>query len=278
MTATTGPLKRIDHIILRSSDPAKLFSFFSDQLKFPFLWPMTDFGDFTSGALYLGNTVLEIMKGKKNYDGAPHAIGLALEAWDLDTALEQLQERGIEFPEPSISIGVLANGKKGILFTSVPIPSVRSEEFSQSFIIDWSPGRKEELRILIEKSGKISSHPLSVCALTEVMTVIPKSEVEKIAPAWQRLMDPIIATSAGVWDLCGIKFGLLPLESNNKNSITLQTNSIQKSTTFLTSIGVETKNITADKIQLQASQLQGLDLFLTTGSAAQPEINPYSKT
>jgi len=269
------PVKRIDHIIVRCPSPEKLFLFFTTQLKFPQLWSMTDFGPFVSGSVYVGNCMIEIMKGKINYEGPAHPLGFGLEPWDLDDLLQQLEKKQIETKEPGICLGTLPNGKKGILFTSVIVPSLRPYDRCQTFVIDWSPEKKTEFRNLIEKFGPIAKLPLSVNGVSEVMTGVPKEHLEQTITGWEFFLKPDLTMTNHLWNLGGIKIGFRSIE-NGHGSITLKTLSLDGAKKFLGETGFQTENRAANKIFVKTPHLQGLDLFLEEATPPISEgLNPY---
>lgn len=52
---------RIDHVLLRPVSPRNVFSLLSDVLGLPIAWPYAEYGGFTSGGIFVGNCVLEVL-------------------------------------------------------------------------------------------------------------------------------------------------------------------------------------------------------------------------
>lgn len=41
---TTSPIRSIDHVLLHTDAPERVFALFRDLFDFPVVWPMTDYG------------------------------------------------------------------------------------------------------------------------------------------------------------------------------------------------------------------------------------------
>jgi hypothetical protein len=69
-------VRQIDHIMVSSDQPEKLFQLFSEKIELPLGWPFKSYGTFSSGGVGFGNVILELM----HLDGGHAGLaGVALE-------------------------------------------------------------------------------------------------------------------------------------------------------------------------------------------------------
>ena len=60
---TAPPIRRIDHIMIRADDPAKLHSFFTEVLRLPVAWPMMSPREgVATGGVGFGNLIVEAIR------------------------------------------------------------------------------------------------------------------------------------------------------------------------------------------------------------------------
>ena len=78
---TTNIVRQVDHILIASSGAKELFSLLSDTFQFPVAWPMSDYGNFASGGVAVGNVNLEVLKDPASAASAERSrfTGFALE-------------------------------------------------------------------------------------------------------------------------------------------------------------------------------------------------------
>lgn len=62
MTEEHPFIQQIDHIGIYARDPRPLFAFFTETLRLPTAFPYTEYDNYTSGSVALGNCFLEIMR------------------------------------------------------------------------------------------------------------------------------------------------------------------------------------------------------------------------
>jgi hypothetical protein len=95
-------VKQIDHILVASHEAKKLFRLLSETLQLPVVWPMSDYGGFSSGGVAVGNVNIEVLRGSESAIGAPKSrfIGFALEPAPLQTSLPELDVRRIAHESP----------------------------------------------------------------------------------------------------------------------------------------------------------------------------------
>lgn len=87
-------LTRVDHIIIRCSNPIELIDTVRKQLDVPILIPTHDYGDFCSGIIRLGNLDIEFLRIGEETIPKPYFYGIAFESaasiWNTTAWLKAL--------------------------------------------------------------------------------------------------------------------------------------------------------------------------------------------
>src|SRR5918993_6034798 len=93
---TASPIRRIDHIMIRADDPAKVFAFFTDVLQLPVAWPLMSPRDgVATGGVGIGNVNVEAIRfpGQKSQPSTAQLLGFAFEPAPLAASLAELDRR-----------------------------------------------------------------------------------------------------------------------------------------------------------------------------------------
>ena len=97
---------QVDHFFAASAEAETLFRLFRDTFELPEAWPFAGYGDFASGGLSVGNTVVEFATW-----GVPAGQVLETEwsmlafepAGDTESAVAELDRRGISHSKPDVN-------------------------------------------------------------------------------------------------------------------------------------------------------------------------------
>lgn len=91
VAGASGVVTRIDHISFDDGRAVELFQLLNGRLGLPMLWPMSDYGGFSSGGVFLGNVALEVGRlsgapdaGRVNGVAFAPAVSAAASAAELD--------------------------------------------------------------------------------------------------------------------------------------------------------------------------------------------------
>jgi catechol 2,3-dioxygenase-like lactoylglutathione lyase family enzyme len=104
--ASGAIVRQVDHILLRTDDAQRVFSFFTEALALPVAWPLFTYRGFTSGAVGFGSVNLEILQPVEGdtpaFARAPgtYPIGIAFEPIAVESAVRELDARGIGHSVP----------------------------------------------------------------------------------------------------------------------------------------------------------------------------------
>jgi hypothetical protein len=263
---TTPVIRQVDHILVESSDPRALFSFLVDTLQLPVAWPISENQGYVTGGVGAGNVNLELFRyvdpKRASMPGNPQArySGLAFEPYPLPDALRRLQSVGIPYTPPEPSISTLPNGKQGIAWTTVGLPSV-ARPLMSIFLYEYSPVflkvdvRRKQLgnRLTLNKGG-----PLGLQATSEI--IISATNLNKDREIWGRLLGK--PTESGNWRaVAGPAIRIAAGDQDRILEIILEVQSLDLARAFLK----ENKllgSASGKRVSVNPAKIQGLRISL----------------
>lgn len=167
----TKLLREVDHFFIQTDQPALVFEQLRTNLGLPVVWPLTEYGEFTSGGFWVGNTMLEVVTFNEQLLGTGRLAafrGVAFEpALPIRRCLRELTTRGlpveptnwnaaVDGPEPDEEVGGHINlpslgGDATVFilahpFNPMPFPEDRREE-----LIAAGPKTMADARRLLSK-------------------------------------------------------------------------------------------------------------------------------
>jgi catechol 2,3-dioxygenase-like lactoylglutathione lyase family enzyme len=244
---TVTPIRRIDHIMIRADEPAKIVGFFTEVLRLPVAWPiMSPREGVTTGGVGFGNVNVEAIRfpGQKSQAGKDELLGFAFEPSPLAECLAELERRGIRYgnPRPLISTG--PDGSRRTLWTNVTLPQFSDGEAADAtmhvFLSEYSPAhtnveeRRERLRGQLAESG---GGPLGVEAVKEV--VIGVTDMKVARGLWQKLLDPTPVSGPSMWQVSdGPAIRLVHAKENQAQGLVITVASLARAKTFLRTRGL----------------------------------------
>lgn len=265
---TALPIRRIDHIMIRADDPAKIFGFFTEVLRLPVAWPMMSPREgVITGGVGFGNVNVEAIRfpGQKSQSGNDQLLGFAFEPSPLPECLAELDRRGIKYGEPRPLIATGPDGSRTTLWTNVTLPQFSDGEAVDAtmhvFLSEYSPTytnvdeRRERLRRQLAESG---GGPLGVEAVKEVVIGVTNMRVAR--GLWQKLLDPTPVSGASTWQVSnGPAIRLVPAKEATAQGLVITVQSLPRAKTFLRDRGLlgthSEKGATIDP-----SKIQGLNI------------------
>jgi hypothetical protein len=263
---TTPVIRQVDHILIESGDPKALFSFFADVLQLPVAWPVSENQGYITGGVGAGNVSLELFHyadtKRASIPRNPQArySGLAFEPYPLADALRRLQSVGIPYTPPEPTTSVLPNGKQGIAWTTVGLPSVAKPSMS-IFLYEYSPVflkvdvRRKQLgnRLTLNKGG-----PLGLLETSEI--IITATNLNQDKELWSRLLGK--TTESGNWrTFSGPAIRLAAGDQDRIWEITLKVESLDRARAFLKQNKL-LGSASGARVSVNPSQIQGLRISL----------------
>jgi hypothetical protein len=192
-------IKQIDHILIRTEDPAPLYALLSETFQLPTVWPLATFGGraFTTGGLCAGNVNLEVLR----LDSLPirtantHFLGIAFEPTRLDASLIELDRRDLEYDEPAPYYETRPDGEKHLRWTNVQLEAFLpgSMIFLCQYNLDIEARRARGRTELDARSGG----PLGLVGVREV--IVATQAMDTTVTRWDQLLAPIPSPEMRLW-------------------------------------------------------------------------------
>jgi hypothetical protein len=173
----------VEHFNAHTIHAPELFELFKTKFRLPVIYDYQEFGNFSSGGLWLGNITIEFV----NYQGlnAGPAIfkGISLEPIQhADSVLRMLDEFAIAHGTPSPARFRVDNVEK-TYWTNIGLKDLSADDI-RVFICDYTDRGfvntpKKNARLLLDKE---QGGPLGIMGLK--MIIIGTKNVEKALHAW----------------------------------------------------------------------------------------------
>jgi catechol 2,3-dioxygenase-like lactoylglutathione lyase family enzyme len=244
---TAAPIRRIDHIMIRADDPAKVYAFFTEILRLPVAWPlMSPRQGVATGGVGFGNVNVEAIRfpGQKGQPSRAQLLGFGFEPSPLATSLAELDRRGITYGERRPLISTAQDGSKNTLWTNVTLRQFSDGEAAVAtthvFLSEYSPTyvnveeRRDRLRAQLAESG---GGPLGVEGVKEV--IVGVSDLEAARGLWQKLLDPTPLSSFSTWQVGdGPAIRLVQAMENAPHGLVIIVASLPRAKAFLREKGL----------------------------------------
>lgn len=267
---TAPPIRRIDHIMIRADDPAKVYAFFTEVLRLPVAWPLTSpRAGVATGGVGFGNVNVEAIRvpGQKSQPSRAQLLGFGFEPSPLAASLAALDRRSVTYGElrPLISTG--QDGSKKTLWTNVTLRQFSDGEAADAmmhvFLSEYSPTyinveeRRERLRGQLAESG---GGPLGVEAVKEV--IVGVTDLEAARSLWQRLLDPAPISGSSSWQVGdGPAIRLVQAKDNTAQGLVIRVTSLQRAKAFLRERGLLGAD-SEEEATIDPSKIHGLNIRL----------------
>ncbi len=258
-----GPIVRqVDRILIESGDAKALTEFFVRELQLPEAWPLAENQGHLSAGLGAGNVTIEIYeyarpkKAAKQKVGTARFAGLALEPYPLEESLREMKAGGVQFDPPQKVFSTLPDGKQGVAWTIVSLPSLSKSglsvflhEYSQAFL--KADVRRKQLgnRLTLNNGG-----PLGIQSVREV--VLSAVQFRNESAVWWQLLGS--RTPAGNWSVgAGPAIRVVSGSQNGIQKLVVQVRSLSRAREFLKKINLRGPE-SASELSINPSGVQGL--------------------
>lgn len=265
---TAAPIRRIDHIMIRADDPAKVYAFFTEVLQLPVAWPlMSPREGVATGGVGFGNVNVEAIRlpGQKGPPSRAQLLGFGFEPSPLATSLAELDRRGITYGERRPMISTAQDGSKNALWTNVTLRQFSDGEAADAtthvFLSEYSPKyvnveeRRERLRKQLAESG---GGPLGVEAVKEV--IVRVSDLAVAQGLWQKLLDPTRSSASSTWQVGdGPAIRLFQAREDAPHGLVVSVASLPRAKAFLRDkglLGAESE----EEATIEPSKIYGLNI------------------
>jgi hypothetical protein len=257
---STQPIVRqIDHVLFVTPGGSALVSLLTDTLRLPRVWPQQGDTWTASSGIGFGNVTLEVFHRPPTPPGevprAGRITSLALQPVSFETALKELQSRGIAHNSPSEKIR--APGEPAPRWTTVGLNGFGHGLFLIQYSFDMDERRARFERILREKKGG----PLGIIRVDEV--VIATEHPDQVKLQWTALLGPTIRSRGGdVWIIGdGPRIRLVKTGDTREGEFVVEIKSLRHATDALRRLGIPSVT-TKSEIRIDPKAFLGLRLIL----------------
>jgi hypothetical protein len=263
-----SPVKRVDHIMVRTDQPAEIYAFFTEVLQLPTAWPLATRGQVVSGGAGFGNVNVEAIQFPGQPSSPSHLVGFGFEPIPLPECLRELTRRGIRYGDPRPVVSTTQTGSKKTLFTNVTLQELSDADrpitatmhiFLSEYTLDYVDVEQRRARLsrAVQQSG---GGPLGINGVQEIL--IGAKDWEKATSIWQRLLDPIRPSAPGLWNV-GDGPSLRVVESGDDRvqALIVSVHSLTRAKEFLGERGLLGLAMN-DAVAMDSSKLWGLDIRL----------------
>jgi uncharacterized protein (TIGR02246 family) len=262
------PVLKVDHIMIRTDDPSKLYAFFSETLRLPVAWPMAVRGGVTSGGVGFGNANVEAIRFPGQTRSQTRLVGFGFEPSPLAECLAELDRRGIAYGEPRPFIAAQSDGTNKLLFTNVTLRQFSDADrpvaaATHIFLSEYNPAyvdvaqRRARLWNELQASG---GGPLGIKAVKEI--VIGATDERATARLWGKLLEPRPENEPGLWAVGdGPAIRVVRATENKLLGLIISVVSLSRAKSFLLERGL-LGSVTEKDLTIEPSKVEGLNIRL----------------
>lgn len=263
-----SPVRQIDHIMIRTDVPEKLYAFLTETLQLPIAWPLAVRGTVASGAVGFGNVNVEVIKFPEQRRSDTQLVGFGFEPTPLAQCLVELKRREITHGEPRPFVITERDGSKKTLFTNVTLPQFSDADRPANatmhiFLSEYSPTyvdvEQRRARLDTEMRAR-GGGPLGVAAVQEV--IVGANDLKLAMNLWERLMAPRLAVEPGFWRIGnGPAIRVVQAPESKLQGIVIRVASLSRAKTFLKEKGL-LGSVSEESVTIDPNKLEGLNIQL----------------
>ena len=192
---STAPpvVKRVDHVVISSQDPAALFKLFTGPLGLAVAWPYSKYPGFSTGGVHAGNVNIESLSfGPPATTSTPGAIyyGIVLEPYPLARSVPELKARGALPGKAEVTMTEVG-GRQVPAWTNVTLKALCGPEYVV-YLCAYTPQMKAALEGR-ETTGP--QGPLGIVSVEKI--VIASKDAATLRGTWSTTMAPDTMSAAG---------------------------------------------------------------------------------
>jgi len=257
---TSNIVRRIDHVLIASSESSTLFEQLAQTLRLPVAWPMADHDGFASGGVFFGNVNVEVLRAPASSDGSRPSrwTGFALEPEPLAASLRELDARAVRHGAPA----PFRTGLFTTKWTTVALPEVSSDAV-EVFLCEFGSDPSEQRRRSSEELRARDGGALSVRSVREL--VYGAVDAVAMRESWSKLLAPAIPTADGLWMIGdGAALRVVSADRDGLRALVVEVESFEQAREFAREhalLGPER----ADSFTLSSPALDGLDITIVEG-------------
>lgn len=254
----------IDHLFVVSDDSERLFRLFAESFGLSVVWPFATHGDFASGGLSLGNTVLEFVREGGGKSTPTELKGIAFEpSGDAEQAVAELDARGIAREEP-VPFTYEQDGREVVGWVTFGLPELPPAS-AWVFFCDYrqrarvNAGREAASQELRANGGGA----LGVVSLREIVVAV--RSLAEASRQWAKLLDPPAADPGPELAFGrGPRIRLVQSEAEGIRSLVVEVASLARAKQFLVAQGMLGEAGADHRLAIAPAAIGGLEIVLTS--------------
>lgn len=179
-TAVTEVLSpAIDHIMIEHESPEKLYKLLSDQLQFPTVWPLKDYGSFASAGVHAGNVVLELGRFSTHAGSSAQLVGVALKpAQALEGVEAGLDLRKLNHGQIT-PFTVPYGGKPYKMWSHLPLAQWNQAQEMTIFFCEYHMNLEPAIKAAASSLESKQGGPLGIVGVKTLTEESPKPEQDE---------------------------------------------------------------------------------------------------
>ena len=257
-------VKKVDHLVINSEDPKKLFELMTGTLGLPVAWPFTEYPGFATGGVQVGNVNIEVLHfGPASNAAEPKAFlyGIVLEPYPLAQSVPDLAKRGAGPGEPEVQMTEVG-GAQVPAWTNVTLEKLCGPAYTV-YLCEYTPEMKERL------SSRQASGALGLLGITGVESVvIAATDAPGLQKAWSAAMAPSRMTAPGVLTLgSGPAIRVVSGAEDALDSLVFTVDSVTAAEEACNRAGVPV-SLSEGKLTIGPNYIQGLRIVMAVEGGA----------
>lgn len=270
-------LREVDHFFIQTDQPALVFEQLRTNLGLPVVWPLTEYGELTSGGFWAGNTMLEVVTFDKQHLSTGHFAafrGVAFEpVLPIRRCLRELNRRSlpaettnwtaaVDGPEPDEEVGGHINlpslgGDATVFIVAMPFNPMPFPEDRREELIAAGPKTMADARRLLSRGRQEKPlGPLGILGVEEI--VFGTADPDTARGQWNLLFAGGSGTSS-TWKLeHGPSIRLISSEVDGIIRVTMRVQSIEDARVFSKAQGFGAR--AEDEDELVIKPVDGLEV------------------
>jgi hypothetical protein len=270
-----GLVRQIDHVLICSEQPEKLYKVFADQFGLPVAWSFQSFafqserwnGSFSSGGVSFSNANIELCSADAvrdilRFKQTPQSglTGMAFEPKSFPDLLHALDARGLRHDPAEPYYLKDSAGSQRLVFTLVQLRDLPPTDGARLFFCKYNSEKidegRAELRRELEKQG---GGPLGIEFVAEI--VVGVRDIATAERDWRALMGPLRSGQEHFWQpSSGPAIRLIADKTDRLALVRVKVKSLERARSFLKAQNLLGRD-TGRQVSLNPSHTAGADIW-----------------
>lgn len=246
-------VKKVDHIVIQSSDARGLFEVFTEVMGLPQAWAFSSYPDFETGGVQAGNVNIETLHYGPPGDTGTALYGIVLEPYPLSEISDELNARGAKPSKPEAQTKEV-EGKEVTLWTNVYLESLSFKDYLV-YLCEYEEVARSSMG---SRAAGAPSGGIGLESVREV--VIESSDPGLLMKKWEEVFAPWSFSREGTMAIgTGPLVRIIDGDQDAITGIVLEVASLEKAGEFLEQNQLLGES-SVDSLCVAPEKVQGLDI------------------